>query len=372
MRYIVALLALSLGLGVGGQAFGDSFADPLDLPARENLRPASTQSSAIGRAGERLVAVGVRGLIVVSDDGGKSWKQAAVPVQSDLLAVHFPTTTEGWVVGHDGVVLHSRDGGASWTRQFDGRAAETLLRQHFERLAVAGDPDAPRYLEDVGLNYESGPEQVLTGVWFEDSLHGFVSGSFGTLFRTTDGGQTWTSWVERVATDEVVHFNAVLGAHGSVFIASEQGMVFRLQPGAEQFEAIPTGYTGTFFGLVATRSGVIAHGLRGTAYRSRDGGENWHRLKTGVTTALTHAATTVDGRLLFVTADGLMLASDDEGDSFAVERMERPMALTGIAPAKDPETVVVTGIRGVLRMPMPHPAGRDRAGKEASTQHKTQ
>ena len=79
------------------------------------------------RAGDRLVAVGQRGHVVVSSDGGATWKQAQVPVSSDLVAVYFVDAKQGWAVGHDGVILHTADGGEYWELQLDGRKANDLL-----------------------------------------------------------------------------------------------------------------------------------------------------------------------------------------------------------------------------------------------------
>ena len=51
------------------------------------------------------------GHIAYSDDQGRSWVQAAVPVSVDLTSVSFVTPRLGWVTGHDGVVLRSDDAG---------------------------------------------------------------------------------------------------------------------------------------------------------------------------------------------------------------------------------------------------------------------
>ena len=94
-------------------------------------------------AGERLVAVGERGLIMVSDDDGASWQQAKVPISATLAAVSFPTATLGWAVGHSGIILHSTDGGSNWQLQFDGNAAAKGYAQYalenMERLQQAFD-----------------------------------------------------------------------------------------------------------------------------------------------------------------------------------------------------------------------------------------
>jgi Uncharacterized protein related to plant photosystem II stability/assembly factor len=108
------LLLLGAVLLAGGAHAGNDaggFVDVLDLPAVYSKVPSRVPLLAISRAGNRLISAGARGHILYSDDGGSSWRQAEVPVSSDLTAVRFATPQDGWAVGHDGVVLHSADGG---------------------------------------------------------------------------------------------------------------------------------------------------------------------------------------------------------------------------------------------------------------------
>jgi len=64
------------------------------------------------RAGDRLVAVGDHGVVLLSDDDGKNFRQAhAVPTRATLTGVTFIDAREGWACGHWGVVLHTTDGG---------------------------------------------------------------------------------------------------------------------------------------------------------------------------------------------------------------------------------------------------------------------
>src|SRR5580765_4846300 len=100
----VALLAATLAIAAPASR-GAGFADPLDVPAVASSLAPSRLLNGVARAGGRIVAVGQRGHILSSDDQGKTWTQASVPVSVDLLAVHFPTPGKGWVVGHSGVVL---------------------------------------------------------------------------------------------------------------------------------------------------------------------------------------------------------------------------------------------------------------------------
>ena len=53
-------------------------------------------------AGQRMVAVGERGHVMLSDDQGATWRQAkSVPTRVLLTAVFFVDSEYGWAVGHD-------------------------------------------------------------------------------------------------------------------------------------------------------------------------------------------------------------------------------------------------------------------------------
>ena len=120
--------------------------DVLDTPALKSPLAQRALINGLARSGERLVAVGQRGHVLLSDDQGKSWRQAEVPVSSDLVAVAFPSADQGWAVGHDGVVLRSTDAGATWTRALDGRQAGALMVEHYKREAAnAGDAARARH-----------------------------------------------------------------------------------------------------------------------------------------------------------------------------------------------------------------------------------
>ena len=112
-KLILAPLAVGAALWMGGACAQPAFQPPLALPAVKSPLAARAPLNAVALAGIRLVAAGSRGHIVYSDDEGKSWTQADVPVSSDLLALHLPSARQGWAVGHEGVVLHTSDGGAT-------------------------------------------------------------------------------------------------------------------------------------------------------------------------------------------------------------------------------------------------------------------
>ena len=103
----------------------------------------------------------------------------------------------------------------------------------------------------------------MLDLWFENEQVGWAAGPFGTLLGTRDGGKTWVSWIEKVDNPKMLHYNAVRGVGGDLYLASEQGMVFKLDRSRERFMPLSTGYKGSFFGVIGTRDYVIAYGLRG-------------------------------------------------------------------------------------------------------------
>ena len=108
-----------------------------------------------------MVVVGERGIVLLSDDRGATWKQAKVPTRALLTAVYFHDARLGWVVGHDETILRSEDGGETWTR-------------------THAAPDR---------------EQPLLDVWFKDTDTGFAFGAYGTILVLI---LTYVAWLGRL------------------------------------------------------------------------------------------------------------------------------------------------------------------------------
>lgn len=288
--------------------------DPLDSPAVKVGGLTSRPLLAVARSGARLVAVGSRGVVILSDDEGKTWEQAAVPVQSDLVAVHFPTPREGWAVGHDGVILHSADGGKNWQKQLDGRDALASFSRYYKEKG-SGQDEALRTVEK---NYGSGPSLPFLDVWFQDSLTGYAVGSFGILVATRDGGRTWAPWFDRIDNPDMLNLNGVRGVGGQLFIAAERGVVFRYDAASGRFVKSETGYGGSFFGIVGSDKAVVAYGLRGSVYRSGDAGRSWTRIPNGSESTVSAGIVDDKGGLVLVNVAGDVLAGYVAGGSLAL------------------------------------------------------
>ena len=95
---------------------------PRALPSAPT--PARSRTSAADPGSSRVIAVGDRGYIVLSDDNGRTWRRAKSPAAPLLTAVEFLDANNGWAVGHDSVILATADGGETWVQQFAAPAEQ--------------------------------------------------------------------------------------------------------------------------------------------------------------------------------------------------------------------------------------------------------
>ena len=346
LRIVAASLSIAAAVALP-RANAAAFVDVLDTPAQMSALAQRGLLQGVAHAGERLVAVGQRGHVLVSRDGGTTWKQSPVPVSSDLTAVYFVDGKRGWAVGHDGVVLHSDDGGDSWQLQLDGRKANELLVAAMTRKVEAeASDDAKKLLAEAKRYAEQGADKPFLDVWFANANEGYVVGAYNLIFHTSDGGKSWTSWFDR--TDNPKYFNlyAIRPVANEVYIAGESGLVLKLEADAQRFKVLDTGYAGSYFGVVDTKTSVLVFGLRGSVYRSDDAGRTWAKVDAALPGSVVAAATLPSDTLLLADSGGHVVASADGGRTFKPVPLKQPMPLTGLADAGDKRLALV-GPRGV-------------------------
>jgi photosystem II stability/assembly factor-like uncharacterized protein len=327
----------------GAQRFA-ALADPAVLSSKA----ASAAFLASARAGHRIVCVGERGIVIYSDDEGTSWHQANVPVSTTLTAVQFVDARSGWAVGHLGVVLHSSDGGANWTKQLDGVRVAQLALAFANTPAAATDADArERALKHARALVSDGPDKPFFDVQFDNASDGLIVGAYNLAFKTGDGGSTWTPWMGHMQNPKDLHVYALRRHAGETYAVGEQGLLLRRSQGSEDFVALKAPYSGTFFGMVVTKSGaLIAFGLRGKAFLSDDNAETWREVPTGVSSSLSSGTVLVDGRIVLAGQAGDMTVSTDGGRSFHRQAVPEPIPITSLLEIPG-RSLIATDLRGV-------------------------
>lgn len=331
---------LLAGMAMHGLSHAAPAFDALERPAV--VSPTAARAAMLGtaRAGARLVAVGERGVILLSDDDGRQWRQAVSPVQVSLTAVQFADAQHGWAVGHLGVVLHTDDGGQTWRKQLDGLQVVQLFLQDV--------PAAHRAYAE--MLRDDGPDKPLLGLHFSDARHGIVVGAHNLALRTADGGATWQPLSPMLPNERRLHLHAVSVTGPQVLIVGEQGLILRSDDGGQSFARLPSPYKGSWFGLLTSTDGSwLLYGLRGSLYRSADRGTTWDKLPAPAATSLTAGLQRRNGELLLVSQGGELLQSADGGRSFARRATGLPAAVSGMAESAT-GTLAFATLRGPIRL----------------------
>jgi photosystem II stability/assembly factor-like uncharacterized protein len=323
-----------------------AFQSPLETPATHSNLNLINPLLAVAFTGKRLVVVGLRGCILLSDDQGQNWFPAEVPVSTDLVAVCFPAPDKGWAVGHGGVILHTADGGATWSKQLDGaQASQQAIAYYQSRLNTL--TNAEECLQREQSLAQDGETQPFMDVFFSDERHGYVVGTFNRIFRTEDGGTTWVPMMDQVDNSAELHLYGVKGRGDQVYLTGEQGKVWRLDHPGERFVQLDTSYNGTFFGLLlADKNTLLAYGMRGSLYRSTDQGASWEQVSSSTRGGITSAVALPGGRILIADQLGGIAQSSDEGRHFSELKSAKKMPYFGVSVISD-NKVALVGALGV-------------------------
>jgi photosystem II stability/assembly factor-like uncharacterized protein len=157
-------------------------------------------------------AVGDRGIIVKTVNGGSSWYALDAETDRHLRSLYFVNRDTGWICGgtadwDSGVVFKTIDGGKSWDLSVITAYNDLLYSIHFvdaqNGWAVGGGEfgggfvicrtrDGGQTWTQIDLPYYAKQKfGALESVFFIDTLVGWAAGYEGNFLSTNDGGATW-------------------------------------------------------------------------------------------------------------------------------------------------------------------------------------
>jgi len=332
--------------------------DPVDRAAETMPLAAHALLLGMTESGTTTIAVGERGIVLLSTDR-EHWNQIAdVPTQATLTAV----TAVGervWAVGHDGVIIASSDAGRHWSLQ---------RKDPWQPLpADASGPGDPR---------QGAP---LLSVLFLDETNGFAVGAYSQLLVTHDGGATWThqdvvvhpsgqtaaaakpqgdgdDWTFTrselaIGEESDPHFNAIARTgSGALFIAGERGAAFRSRDQGKTWEHIKLPYEGSMFGALGYEGEhVLTFGLRGHVYETDDLGTQWKEVPTDSNLSLIGGVRLSNGGAALVGTNGLVLVRRSAEEALKAGSVQPASTLAAILPAEGGATFTVAGENGIGR-----------------------
>ncbi|HEY2412370.1 MAG TPA: YCF48-related protein [Pirellulaceae bacterium] len=281
-----------------------------------------------------------------------------VPAQwlqdAELTSVSFIDADRGWAVGDRGVIWHTSDGGRNWKLQNSGVTCRLEAVQFLDAdngVAVGGWTQAYTHethgvalrTRDGGKTWQNTPDLTLPGlrhVRFFDARQGWAIGDGsalypGGVFRSEDGGRTWTpvakgetlGWVTGDFQDP--KSGAVAGFGGSLGIVTSTEIrpsrTTNLGPRSLR-RLLLTGQTGGW---------LIGDG--GLVLTTRDSGFTWTAPAGELPDV---AARELDFRALAVRENHIWIAgapgtcvvhSGDGGQKWQVSRTEQTAPLRGLA-----------------------------------------
>ena len=317
--------------------------DALQRPALAVKAPQRAVLQSAAWAGERIVAVGERGIVALSDDRGATWRQAPCPVSVTLTSVRFSDATHGVAVGHGGTVLTTSDGGATWTVRLDGHRVAELAK------AAARTPEAQKEAERLAAD---GPDKPFLDVLLWDAQRLLVVGAYGLALHSSDGGASWAPWMERLPNPKGLHWYVARRAGDVLLLAGEQGLIARSSDGGQSFQPVTSPYKGSWFaGELKADGALVLAGLRGNVWRSPDLGATWSQIASPVPASITAMAAAADGALLLASQAGVLMRL--QGDTLVPLNAQQPLPMpAALLPLRD-GGLLALGVAGATSLPGP-------------------
>jgi len=147
-------------------------------------------------------AAGENGLVVKTQNGGSNWIRATPFTTNNITDLYFLNENQGWAVTTQGGIFYTQDG-STWLQEDSGIDSDIHAIHFIDTQGWAcGD-------KNTILRMESGPNGSKTwnrytistesvnikwnDIFFVDVATGWVAGESGILYKSTDGGITWTS-----------------------------------------------------------------------------------------------------------------------------------------------------------------------------------
>ncbi|HMQ69351.1 MAG TPA: YCF48-related protein [Ignavibacteria bacterium] len=193
----------------------------------------------IDKTGNNIVITGFTGLIYKSSDDGNTWSTISSSKHNSYLSGIYANSASGriWVVGDAGPssVLYSSDFGSSWSTNFGGA-----------------------------------PNTNFRDIDFLNDNTGYICGEGGSIIKTTNGGENWTS----IPSITIQAANAIQAVDNNVVLAGcNNGVYLRSTNSGLNFTLVNAGISFQDFSFIDSNTGWSVAG--GRILKTKDKGSTW-------------------------------------------------------------------------------------------------
>src|SRR6185436_12373722 len=270
------------------------------------------------------VAVGDAGLYMTTADGGTTWtpKDLGIGI-TDLGSVRCASAALCIATNRTGVQIFRVDSAETGARIVTP-TADPIFAAAFaspSRVVVSGGTGATSVSDDGGRSFISVGGRLtsrLLGVRAGGQAGAaFAPGENGTLAKTVDGGQTWTSG--NVSTSEDV-FDVSFPTNLAGFALDTAGGLFRTRDGGATWRPLDTGSTQSARAVVATSpTTILLAGPRGLR-RSTGGGDTFSAVSNRSVARAGLSGIDVAGSTLVAWGPRALFRSSDRGRTWRTIR----------------------------------------------------
>jgi photosystem II stability/assembly factor-like uncharacterized protein len=229
-------------------------------------------------ATDNCIAVGEGGTILTSSDRGVSWTQRESDTLATLLAVDWLTDSIAIAGGQSGVLLKTTDAGMSWSLLPSGTTEQFESIQFLtDSIGVAAGGGVVFNTRDAGTTWIPHPVSPTDWSWcatlsrFASGRLGFMTSCEGSIWRTTDGGNSWVK-VARLST----YLTGVFCIDTTTAIFAAQDGIHRATGAGDSLTTVYSVANAWMLDVsFVTPTRGFAVGRQGRVLRTTDAGVTW-------------------------------------------------------------------------------------------------
>jgi photosystem II stability/assembly factor-like uncharacterized protein len=214
------------------------------------------------------------------------------------------------------------------------------------RLVAVGGRGLIIYSDDNGQSWHQASvptSETITDAAFADPMNGWAAGAQGVVIHTTDGGASWQlqltgDQVIKLMTTAAAQFAAANPTADDAHRALRRSSIFAAAGPNKPFLTVMP---------LSAQSAIIFGAYRMTVLTT-DGGKTWSDWSLHVSDPVSHGifdAIRVGSSIYLAGESGVVLRSDDQGQSFSMLTSPDPSTLFGILATRQ-GTLLTFGVAG--------------------------
>lgn len=240
-------------------------------------------------------AVGDSGIIIYSEDKGKTWNYQESGTEISLQDVQFINETTGWIVGSNNTILKTNNGGQNWIiKEIQSDISKTFISLCFIDKNIGWIVDnygGILHTTDSGNTWtfqDSHTHWAITSIQFLNKNEGWAVTTNKIALHTTNGGTNWNHILIPSKSD-----NIPIVCNDIFFINENQGWICGMYAGSTMQNTVPL-------------------------YYSKDSGLNWE-IQANIPSSFLTSIYFIGENIGWITGNGNIFYTDDGGCSWDIQ-----------------------------------------------------